>query len=294
VIGPVNYLVLKRRQRLYLLIGTVPVLAVCSTVILVGYALASDGFITRTRVRSVTLLDQEGGEAVSWSRISYYTGLPPSGGLRFSSDTAVYPIPPEGSNREHRSVQWGEDQHLASGWLRSRTPTQLFTVGYRQTEESLGIETDAGGAVYVRNRLGAPIRCLLLADAQGVIHAAGAIEREARNRLTVQELDLARAELRELVDSQRLELPAELLNRAAGGWVFSRRRYAPWNRWQSSDSQESLMELGLAALSGEASELATLLQPRTYVAVTERLPSVELGLPRCQDHGSLYVVVGAF
>ena len=88
---------------------------------LLGYAIASDGFALRTRVRSLTMLDQTRGEAVSWSRVSYYAGLAPSGGLRFSRDTAIYPIESSftGSGA-HRVLDWTEDQHMTSGWLRSR------------------------------------------------------------------------------------------------------------------------------------------------------------------------------
>jgi hypothetical protein len=77
VIGPVNYLVLRRLRRLYLLAITIPAAAAAVTFILFGYALIADGLGTRVRVRSVTQIDQRRGHAVCWARLSYYAGLAP-------------------------------------------------------------------------------------------------------------------------------------------------------------------------------------------------------------------------
>ena len=77
VIGPVNYFLLQRRRRLYLLLVTVPAGAGLVALVLLNYALLSDGLGVRVRARSVTLIDQREGQAVSWSRQCYYAGLAP-------------------------------------------------------------------------------------------------------------------------------------------------------------------------------------------------------------------------
>ncbi|MGI9457636.1 MAG: hypothetical protein ACR2NU_13815, partial [Aeoliella sp.] len=93
-IGPLNYWLLKRAGRLHLLVLTVPAAAVLITGGLLAYGLLADGFSTRVRSLSITLLDQDRGEAVSWNRLSYYAAFAPREGLTFSKETAVYPILP--------------------------------------------------------------------------------------------------------------------------------------------------------------------------------------------------------
>ena len=58
VIGPLNYWLLKRTNRLHLLILTVPLVALALTSGLFAYAMLSDGLSTTVRVRSFTTLDQ--------------------------------------------------------------------------------------------------------------------------------------------------------------------------------------------------------------------------------------------
>jgi hypothetical protein len=131
VIGPVNYFVVWKRKQLYLLVVTIPVLAFATSCALFGYAMIADGFSTQSRLRSFTLLDQGKKTAVSFNRISLYSGLAPSAGLNFSSETAVFPIWPDDVTFESGSVDWTSSQHLANGWLRSRTPTQFQTIAHR-------------------------------------------------------------------------------------------------------------------------------------------------------------------
>ena len=80
LIGPVNYLLLNRARRLYMLLLTVPAGAAIVTGSLFLYALMTDGLSVRLRARSFTELDQRTGRAVAWSRQSYYAALAPSRG----------------------------------------------------------------------------------------------------------------------------------------------------------------------------------------------------------------------
>lgn len=293
-IGPVNYFVLQRRKQLYLMIVTVPVFAGVTTALLLGYAVASDGFALRGRVRSVTLLDQVRGESVCWSRISYYAGVAPSGGLRFSPDTAVYPMEPPGSSGGQRSVDWTEGQHLTSGWLRSRTPTQLVTVAYRQSGEQLVVASSSTGVVRVTNNLGANIGMLVLAAADGTFYSTQDLPRDESVRLEQNDLAELQIALRKLVDGQRLEVPAEINDRNL--WVGpTSRRTMYWRGGLVSQWQTGIGEGIFQVLqSPGADKLKDLLQPGTYLAITDQPPTVDLGVTKMQDEGSLYVIVGVF
>jgi hypothetical protein len=155
-IGPVNYFLLRRRRKLYLLVLTVPGIAGTVTFGLIGYAIIADGFGIYVRARTYTQIDQRAGHAVCHSRLSYYAGMAPSDGLRFAGDTVVLPYTPlgpreggPGSNNQTRTIAWNTDnsdqdrQQLDGAWLRSRTPSQLLTVRSRPSSFGLEIHMDA-------------------------------------------------------------------------------------------------------------------------------------------------------
>ena len=85
-IGPLNYWLLKRANKLPMLLATVPIAAAGTTLLLFMYGLFADGFGVRARARTLTLLDQTQEEAVSWGRLSYYAGLAPRDGLAVPTD----------------------------------------------------------------------------------------------------------------------------------------------------------------------------------------------------------------
>jgi hypothetical protein len=123
IAGPVNYWFLRKTKRLYLLLLTVPVAAAILTSSMLIYAVASDGFETRVRARSFTLLNQTTGNAVAWSRQSYYSGLAPSSGLAFPAEAAVYPLiyRPYDAQRKRRTLNWTDKlQTLGRGYHQSR------------------------------------------------------------------------------------------------------------------------------------------------------------------------------
>lgn len=294
VIGPINYFLLRRRGQLYFIIATVPVLALFTTLMLLGYAVVSDGFALRARVRSVTQLDQVRGESVSWSRVSYYAGVAPSGGLKFSNDTAVYPIRSPGSPVPNRVLDWTVGQQMPSGWLRSRTPTQLLTVHSGQATEHLAIASSSTGAARVSNHLGTKVELLIVADEDGRILTAQDIEPDDSQRLEPEAIEDLHIALRTAIERQPLETPVEITNRNSGmGFFGTRVRF--WGPRLSVQWNSGRLEELLQMMKGpDSAAFRNLLRPRTYIAVTGQPPMVDIGVPDHQDEGSLFVVIGTY
>jgi tetratricopeptide (TPR) repeat protein len=293
IIGPLNYFFLRNRRRLYLMILTVPLLALVTSGALFGYSLASDGFAVRTRVRSVTRLDQNRSEGVSLSRISYYAGLAPAGGLHFSTDTAVYPLDPDDEPSGYRVLHWTEQQNLTSGWLQSRTPAQLLTISARPMGEHLVIATDVAGALRITNNLGAAIQLLVLCDADGALYTLNNLGVGVRATAGSESSEAAKQLVRELIGRQRLETPQEIQDRAARGPIF------PWSP-RYYQSREVTAVWGSGLLEEALRQVTSIdpsqpfLLPKTYLAITERPPFLELGVPSTRDEGSLYVILGSY
>ena len=77
--------------------------------------------------RSLTVLDQRNRTAVTMARLALFAGLAPPGGMRFSPETAVFPVIPTTNEPTGGYVDWTQTQNLASGWLpaaRGRSSSQ--------------------------------------------------------------------------------------------------------------------------------------------------------------------------
>ena len=175
VIGPVNYLLLGKTGRYYLLLITVPLGALLVTGGLFAYAIVTDGLGVKLRARSFTDLDQTSGRAVAWSRQSYYASIAPSRGLTFPSDATVFPIlyqPGQRFNsgeRPDNTLVWDEQQNLTRGYITSRTTTQFMVLRATQSPDKLAVTegASAGQPPQVANQLKTDIRLLILRDSRG-------------------------------------------------------------------------------------------------------------------------------
>jgi hypothetical protein len=303
VIGPLNYWLLRRKGRLHLLLFTVPAAALLTSGLLIGYALAADGFESRLRARSYTQLDQRRHEAVSWARLSYYTGLSPSDGLRFPGDTVLIPLEKSSSVQAfsggRRQLNWTDQQHLARGWLGSRMPTQYITVrAYSSPRELTILPTDDPRHRTVKNQLGVKIKHLILCDEAGKLHAGKQIE--VADQVALQPLDaegaqrIAMLEVLGAVSRDPLLFPAQMApTRQRGFFASIRSAGMPWrNREDSLDSSSSLLEVELANVRTMlASET---FQPRSYVAVVERPAEIVVGTDGLTESQSLHVIQGSW
>jgi hypothetical protein len=297
LIGPVNYFVVWRRKQLYLLVLTIPVIAVLTTSSLFGYAMIADGFGVQSRLRSFTVLDQYSKTAVSFNRISLYAGLVPSSGLKFSPDTAVFPVWPDHDCLESGNVDWTDTQHLARGWLRSRTPAQFETIAVRAERARIDVKAAGSAQLDVANGLEWDVELLIVKDETGKLYAARKLPAGASTKAGVAGPEDLQA-LTKFVSDDALQAPQG----AAG--IES---YSPFSRsgrraWMYYTQQEtpasfkgSTLENNLRMLSKAAQEpSAGGLPLRTYVAVFSRNPGIELGIERTRPSGGLHILLGYY
>ncbi len=301
VIGPINYFLLRRRRRLYLLLVTVPLGAALVTLTLFAYALISDGLGGRVRVRSFTEIDQRAGRAVSWSRQSYYAGLAPSGGLTFPETAAVFPIERYPAERREGELGtqwlvWDEGQNLASGYISSRSAAQFLVVESGPNSRGLFIESGLGDVeAWVTNRLDATIDRLVVKDGQGRTLGTTQLDPGQRRRLNAIDPGAALHELRQALGANTPAYPPGYNPNFTGALGFRSSYYLGW-----SDVDQELPAPTLATGILERSLQATLnadvqtWQPRTYVALTRTTPGVSLGYGRAHEEASFHVVFGSW
>ncbi len=286
-IGPLNYFLLRRKRRLYLLVVTVPLSALLITGGLIGYAVVADGFHVRVRARSFTELDQRSGQAACWSRQTYYAGVAPSDGLHFPTDMAVFPKE-VGVNSRHESrnasrvLKWGDDQHLAEGWLRSRTTTQFMCIRARQSPAALQVTSTPGKPPVVTNQLGSRILQLVLRDAEGKYFGAADIDAGGTITLDAAAAQTASAAARlSILEARPQALSSSNISLSPG------RPYSGSYMLSGNESRlEASIEEARLALGGNLD-----LPPNSYIAIVEKSPEVEYGCSARQE-GSLHVIRG--
>ncbi|MEX1232561.1 MAG: hypothetical protein WEB58_20115 [Planctomycetaceae bacterium] len=130
VIGPVNYFYFLRKKQLAIIVITIPAIAFLTSVSLFSFSALSHGFSIKSRMRSMTLVDQRAQTAITFSRNSLYAGFAPSEGLAFRPDTAVYPLWNVGQAFQNGRIDMTDGQRFYSGWFPSRTRTQFVTATY--------------------------------------------------------------------------------------------------------------------------------------------------------------------
>ncbi|HLP78256.1 MAG TPA: hypothetical protein VK327_15230, partial [Candidatus Paceibacterota bacterium] len=172
-IGPLNIIYLSRKKRRTWLLWTIPAISLVTSLLVFAFSFLREGVTPDVRIEGVTLLDQANRRALSVGTEAFYCPLTPGGGLYYGLETEVSPMVERWSyNRgADREMDWTQGQRLTRGWVTARVPAHF---GLRKAEtrrERIQIE-GSGAAMNAVNGLGAPIRNLWLADAEGKIYSA--------------------------------------------------------------------------------------------------------------------------
>lgn len=260
VIGPVNLFWINRVRRQYLIMLTVPAMALAVCIVVLGYAMFRDGFSVRGRIWSVTLLDQSQGHAWSCSRQAFYPGMILQRRLTYPGDAVVTPCFETGftSAPNTRNARWevaDEAQVLWGSWLSSRTHSQFNVVEDHATERRLEIQTD-GETITVTNRLGTTV-------VTGVL-------REGDRIFVVK--DLAPGETVELTPASTAQAAAAIDTIArdpADSVTFDFRQTAT-----RTASRETVREAALSRLRRLSTEA---MEDRTYIVHVDRPVGVTIG-----------------
>lgn len=288
VIGPLNYLYLWRKSRLYLLVLTIPAIALGTSIALFAYSAFAHGFGVRSRVRSLTVLDQRAKTSVTSARVALYAGLAPSDGLRFSPETAVFPVwSPTGGGFKQATVDWTEQQHFASGWLESRTRTQFLLCSLRDQRGRLEITGDEH-APQAANGLEWNVSAVVVSTHDGRLwyaHDLAAGETASLASLTTAH----RGEFARLLSRNAPELPERLTR--SGSSPFS--PLSAYNVDIAHQFQYGMLEKNLAWL-GQIRSAGFTMPPDSYAAILADDPGVDVGLEQTAEEASVHVLVGYY
>lgn len=295
LIGPVNYFYLRRKRVLWLLLVTVPAMALVTSVLLVGYSVAAHGFSIRSRIRSLTVLDQKSHSAVTVARLALFAGVAPSRGMQFSPETAAYPVFPPTAEPGAFTVDWTETQALTSGWLLSRTRTQFLTVRHAEQPERVEIKPGQDGGLAIVNGLPWELEAVVVADESGRLLSARNVLPNASEPLAGAS-GTNRVDFVGLLGRNRPELPenfsSPVFNPLSGR--RSRRSFNVMARLPGAHFDSNLMERLIQTWSRDLTAKTTCLSPRSYLAVLRQNPGVDTGVGPTTEQAGYHLLLGYY
>ncbi len=291
LIGPINYIYLSRKKALWLLLFTVPALAFTTSALLLGYSVAAHGFATKSRIRSLTVLDQRNHTAVTMARLALFAGVTPSGGLRFSPETAVYPVIPTTNDPASGSLYWTETQNL-TGWLPARTRTQFFTVRNAEQRSRVDLKKSAGKAEF-SNGLPWELEMVVASDEAGHFYVGRSVPAGATIALA-EPTPTDLADFVTLLNRNAPSLPVGFVEptpsafRGGRAWMTYMMHGGLTTEFSGNEMESRIgrWRVELPRKKG--------LAPRSYVAVVRQNPGVETGVPATTDEMSLHLLNGYF
>jgi hypothetical protein len=294
LIGPVNYFYLRRKRLLWLLLVTVPATALVTSVLLVGYSVAAHGFSVKSRIRSLTVLDQKSHSAVTVARLALFAGVAPARGMQFSPETAVYPVFPRTIDPGAFTVDWTENQSLTSGWLLSRTRTQFLTIRHAEQRDRVDVKQTQDGGVAIVNGLPWELEAVLVADVSGRLLSARDVLPNATLPLAgATETD--RSDFVRLLGRNRPELPDNFTFPVFNPFVGRRLgRIDMFGRPPDAHFDSNLMERLIQTWSRDLTAKPTCLSPRSFLAVLRQNPGVDTGVEPTTEQAGYHLLLGDY
>ena len=171
VIGPLNIFLLARKKRMIWILWTTPVIAVFFSLAVVLYSFFSEGWYSRVRNNTLTILDENARLAATIGLQGYYCPLPPRG-FHFSDSTCFVALGNAAASRGC-GIDWNDGQHLSSDWIRSRIPEYFLVRRAEPRRERLQILSAAPDQIEVLNGIGTTLTELRAVDPAGTEYQTG-------------------------------------------------------------------------------------------------------------------------
>jgi hypothetical protein len=207
VIGPVNFVVVKRTKRPVMLLVTIPVIALGAAVALFGFGIVSQGLGVKVASHTFALLDQREHRSMASEMRMLFAGLAPARGLEPGPGAALMQVA-----RYSSSGAWIQPAYDGQRYLVAHDPGLVLAGGYLPARSAFlhQIVTEraergrlelarSGGELAATNALGTAVERLLVRDETGRYWTSSEPLRES-----------ARTTLAPLAEAEAVDLAREL------------------------------------------------------------------------------------
>jgi hypothetical protein len=126
VAGPVNYFYCRRKNRIRMLMLSLPAFSIAFCLLITGYFLATKGFSRKGGTFSISILDEGADSAVTFSRHLLFSGLYPLGGFTFDRETAFFPMEQNGEQQYDMTLQT-QQRRLTMGMFIPQVPSIIYS-----------------------------------------------------------------------------------------------------------------------------------------------------------------------
>lgn len=248
LVGPVAYRLSMKHDRAYLIFLVAPVLALLTTLALLSYGVIADGFGIKARIRQLTWVDGQSGDAAERVRATYFAGIRPAAGLQFAGDAEVL------NHRNLHEDSWHErsnqpaktrgtvtvlstSQRFSAEFLPSREQRQFVVHQPRHGVGSISLVNsdvgEAGAGPSVSSNFDFRIDRLVVCDADGQHWTADKAEPQA-----------AKIQCRALDATERSRLLAQIYNDQLLVDTYRQAGSRPSRGWAQSDRLELVAAIG--------------------------------------------------
>jgi hypothetical protein len=241
VFAPALLIYCLRYNRTAWLLVVFPIIAIAGTLLMITYASVHDGFGTYSRVRSMTVLDQNSDQGICISRQVIFSGLTPREGLAFDKASEVWQLDAYESDYHSRlnsgTIKWTEDEQI---YERLVTPREQFQFSLSQPVTQLrpfewiqypttSADPNVLPTCEIKNLLEEDLQLVVISDGIGNFFMARNIAAGAASKMAHTDVSMAASALKALEDTQPLEMPPGLQNGPPQSIVhslFGVRRYS--------------------------------------------------------------------
>ncbi len=165
LIGPVNFILVRRTGKPALLLLTIPVISITASLLLLAYGIFSQGLDTKASSLTLTLLDQRAERIDVVEDRRLFVGLATEPGLRPAAGTTCYPVEVKDDNPQFL-ISLGEPTLLAGSFYESREEMHQRFLSERTSRLRLVVEK-SGAGYRITNGFSCGISNFLMRDAQG-------------------------------------------------------------------------------------------------------------------------------
>ena len=281
VIGPVNYVVLRKRRRLNLLLFTVPAFSLLTCIALLTYAILADGFRMHERVESVSYVDQRSQFVSTYSRHQCFGVSIPSGGYEFDKNTLVIPECQSYAQRPIEITDNGDTYTIRGGKIKTRVPHQFVLHKVKQTERQLVIDSIDSGGMGITNQLGGKIQFVLVKDKDQYYFGQDILDGKS-TKLGKRTASQGDHQMRSYVQDKREDI--EEIYSGYRGFSIAR------SSRRSLQFHSSRILKRMERSQGALMQIRSI--PHAYIAILETNPMVGTCAPDAKIDKELHVVIG--
>lgn len=159
-IGPLNYYLLKNRNKTFLIFFTSPLIAIIFSVLLIGVFFLKEGFYKNYEGISLTMVNPETNQALINLRHGIYSSNI-YGKLERPRNGLYFPIDTRGSMVNQHQIEISDKAYLSGGFSKARTVNNFGEIRLVECNSKITLRYD-DNTIYAKNHFGTKQKIMIM------------------------------------------------------------------------------------------------------------------------------------